>query len=806
MKQFLTLTLLFFLSAMLFAQRDGESELPPNLKGRVVDANAKPVPYASIGIFNIADSSLATGTVSNDIGVYSIRVRPGNYYIEVSFLSYENQIIENISIQPRELTELEDIVLTPNSELLEAVDITAEKSTVELQLDKRVFNVGKDLSNTGGNAAEILSNVPSVEVDIEGNVSLRGSENVRILIDGRPSGLTGAGNSDALRMMQGNLIDKIEVITNPSSRYDAEGEVGIINIVLKKEKKKGLNGAFELTAGYPENFGASFSLNYRRKWINFFANSGITYRSSPGYGYSFNDYNGPDTSYFFENDRSQKRGGLSSVSRFGTDIYFNENNILTTALLVKFSDANNLATIGYSDFDSNRELFSSTLRDEKENEISMDLEAAVTYEKKFKQKGRSWTTNFSVNQNDDSEKSTLTQTTKGNNLNQVSYQRSNNTEDQRTYSLQSDYIHPVFEDGRFEAGFKGSIREISNVYNVELDHGNGWYTLNQFSNELVYNENIYAAYSMFSNKLSDLTYQFGLRSEYTDIETRLVATNVSNPRQYLNFFPSAHFSYELNSTNSLQLSYSRRISRPSFRELIPFFSYTDPRNFYSGNPDLNPEFSDSYELGYLRKLEKGSILSSIYYRHTTNPTERITVTDSAGLIQRFPVNLGTQDAYGVEFTFQYELYKWWRTNLSANIYQANRQGEYQDRLYSSKTFTATSRGMFIFKLPQSVDLQVSGNYQAPRISTQGKVLAMYSFDAGISKDLFKGNGTLTFSAKDLLNSRKRRWIVDTEFLYSESEFQWRVRQFLLVFTYRLNQKKSNGRGRSGEFDGSSDDM
>ena len=471
MKQFLTLTLLFFLSAMLFAQRDGESELPPNLKGRVVDANAKPVPYASIGIFNIADSSLATGTVSNDIGVYSIRVRPGNYYIEVSFLSYENQIIENISIQPRELTELEDIVLTPNSELLEAVDITAEKSTMELQLDKRVFNVGKDLSNTGGNAAEILSNVPSVEVDIEGNVSLRGSENVRILIDGRPSGLTGAGNSDALRMMQGNLIDKIEVITNPSSRYDAEGEVGIINIVLKKEKKKGLNGAFELTAGYPENFGASFSLNYRRKWINFFANSGITYRSSPGYGYSFNDYNGPDTSYFFENDRSQKRGGLSSVSRFGTDIYFNENNILTTALLVKFSDANNLATIGYSDFDSNRELFSSTLRDEKENEISMDLEAAVTYEKKFKQKGRSWTTNFSVNQNDDSEKSTLTQTTKGNNLNQVSYQRSNNTEDQRTYSLQSDYIHPVFEDGRFEAGFKGSIREISNVYNVELDDG-----------------------------------------------------------------------------------------------------------------------------------------------------------------------------------------------------------------------------------------------------------------------------------------------------------------------------------------------
>jgi hypothetical protein len=238
MKHYLIFTIFCFCSAISFAQRDGQGELPHNLKGRVIDVNSEPVPYASVGIFNIADSSLATGAVTNDLGVYSIRVKPGNYYIEVSFLSFQNQTILDVNVLPREITEVDDITLLPNSELLEAVDITADKSTMELQLDKRVFNVGKDLSNTGGNAAEILSNVPSVEVDIEGNVSLRGSENVRILIDGRPSGLTGAGNSDALRMMQGNLIDKIEVITNPSSRYDAEGEVGIINIVLKKEKKK----------------------------------------------------------------------------------------------------------------------------------------------------------------------------------------------------------------------------------------------------------------------------------------------------------------------------------------------------------------------------------------------------------------------------------------------------------------------------------------------------------------------------------------------------------------------------------------
>ena len=267
---------------------------------------------------------------------------------------------------------------------------------------------------------------------------------------------------------------------------------------------------------------------------------------------------------------------------------------------------------------------------------------------------------------------------------------------------------------------------------------NGWYTLNQFSNELVYNENIYAAYSMFSNKLSDLTYQFGLRSEYTDIETRLVATNVSNPRQYLNFFPSAHFSYELNSTNSLQLSYSRRISRPSFRELIPFFSYTDPRNFYSGNPDLNPELTDSYEVGYLQKFEKGSLLSSLYYRHTKGPTERITVTDSTGLLRRFPVNLSTMDAYGVEFNLQYEITKWLRTSLSANLYQASTQGSYNGRRLSSETFTASGRGTVMVKLPKAFNLQAAGRYRAPRISTQGKTLAMYTLDLGLSKDVLKG--------------------------------------------------------------------
>ena len=249
----------------------------------------------------------------------------------------------------------------------------------------------------------------------------------------------------------------------------------------------------------------------------------------------------------------------------------------------------------------------------------------------------------------------------------------------------------------------------------------------------------------------------------------------STPRYVnLNLFPSAHVSYELNPTNALAIaSYSQHASAAqAFRELIPFFSYTDPRNFYSGNPDLNPELTDSYEVGYLQKFEKGSLLSSLYYRHTKGPTERITVTDSTGLLRRFPVNLSTMDAYGVEFNLQYEITKWLRTSLSANLYQASTQGSYNGRRLSSETFTASGRGTVMVKLPKAFNLQAAGRYRAPRISTQGKTLAMYTLDLGLSKDVLKGNGTITASAKDVFNSRKRRWIVDTEYLYSESEFQW----------------------------------
>lgn len=781
------------------------SQVYPNpsfgtIEGRTIDPNNNPIPYASVGLFSMSDSLLINGSASDDHGFFQIESEPGTYFIKASFLSFEDYVSAPFEIKVDDVIKLGKIEMTANAAELQAIDIIEEKSQMEFQLDKRVYNIGKDLSNTGGNAQEILANVPSVNVDVEGNVSLRGSENVRILIDGRPSGIAASG--DALRMLQGSMIDQIEVITNPSSRYDAEGEVGIINIVLKKEKKKGLNGAFEVKAGYPENFGASFSLNYRKKWMNLFASNGINYRSSPGYGYNYNRFESPDTNYIFESNRTQKRGGLSNVSRLGTDIYLNEKNIVTTAVLIKYSDANNSANIQYLDYNNGGDVFRETNRDEDENEISLDIEASMVYSKKFDDKDRSWVTSVSVNQNDDAETSSLIQSSEFSSTKTETYQRSTNTEDQRNYLFQSDYVHPFGKDMKFEGGLKASLRTISNNYSVDLKDTGEWIPLTDFTNELAYQEDIYAAYVMHAKQMDKFSYQLGVRSEYSDITTKLIKTNQTNPRSYLNFFPSAHFNYELNDTHSFQLGYSRRISRPRFRELIPFFSYTDPRNIYSGNPDLNPEYTDSYELGYLYQFGKGSLFSSVYYRHTTGSVERITVTDSTGLLRRFPINLGTQDAYGLEFNVQYDILSWWRLTASSDFYHATQQGTYQGKRYTSSAFTNRSRGSFNFKLPSQMNLQVSGVYYAPRNTTQGKTLAMATMDLGWSKELLKGNGTLAFSARDVFNSQVRRWEMDTEYLNSTSEFQWQSRQFMLTFTYRLNQKKAMQRSRGGEDEGS----
>ena len=785
------LLLFLILPGWLGAQVQPEEAL--FIRGTLLDEQDKPVPFGNVVLFSKPDSTLVTGTTSDESGRFELPAKPGQYYLKITMLAYQDRTIPDIRVTNQHL-QLGALQLKPDTRVLNEVLVQGERSQMELQLDKRVFNVGADLTNRGGNAAEILDNVPSVSVDVEGNVSLRGSQNVRILIDGRPSGLTGISSTEALRQLQGSFIDRIEVITNPSSRYDAEGEVGIINIILKKEQNQGITGSFNLTAGRPANYGGSFDVNYRKNKVNLFSSYGINHRARPGSGSSFQTFNTADSVFSYSETSSRERGGLSHNFRVGMDYYLNEGSILTGSMLYRRSEGRNSSDFQFDDFGRQGELIRTILREEREEEPENNVEAALSYRKEFQQKGRTFTADFKWIESDEDEFSDYRE---GDPNGVVSLkQRSSNTEDERNVLFQADYVHPFSEEGKWESGVKSTSRVLENDFVVEQQEGDGaWSVLPGFDNNLVYREKIHAAYLMAGNQFNKLSVQAGLRGEYSDITTELPDAGDENRRRYFDLFPSAHLSYQFSERRSLQLSYSYRLTRPGFRELLPFSGYSNSRSLMTGNPNLNPEYSHALEGGYLLDWENGSLLSSAYYRYRTGVIQRITIVDSVGFSRIFPVNLATENAYGLEFNLSGNLRKWWSLNANFNFYRAITSGRYQDRLLESDTYTWTSRVTSRATILEQWNLQAGINYRGPRDIPQGRERASYAIDLGLSRDVLQDKGTLTLSVQDLLNTRKRRVTIEEESYFSTSTFQWSARQVLLTFNYRLNRNKQEDRER-----------
>lgn len=802
----LTLTLgLFLLVSMagLWAQKAG------SLQGMLSGTDGKqPLEFATVSVYSLADSSLVDGALSDADGKFAIALPYGRYYAVCQFVSFEPQVISNISITAQQpVVDLGVLRLTEDVVALSEVEVTAQRGQMELKLDKRVFNVAQDLSNAGRNAADILDNVPSVTVDVDGQISLRGSQQVRILIDGKPSGLVGLSDAEGLRRMQGDQIESIEVITNPSSRYDAEGEAGIINIILKKDKKKGVNGSFGLTAGYPDNYGASYSLNFRRDKLNFFSNFGLNYRKGPGRGSSLQEYfeNGLLQSYF-TSSREHYRSSLGANLQLGADWLIDDRQTLTGSVMYRGGQGNNKSNLWYRDFSGSGLLLATTSREDDEREDESNLEAALGYRHTYPQPDRVWTIDLKWIDDNDLERSDYLQY----NLQEAGQlrQRSSNTENERNILFQTDYVHPLPADARLEGGLKATLRLVDNDFLVEEQAADGvYYPIASFDDQLKYQEDVYAAYIQGGKTLGKLSAQLGLRAEYSDISTTLVRSNTLNERQYLSLFPSAFFSYKQSDANQFQLNFSRRISRPWFRMLLPFTGLSDPRNNRIGNPDLNPEFTQAFEAGYLRFFERGSLLSTLYYRRTDGVIEHITIqtTDEATL--QFPVNLALRNSYGFEFNLSYRLADWWNANSNFNFYRAIVTGSYEGQALNSDTYTWNGRINSKINLSKQLTLQPSFNYRAPRLTTQGKELAMYHADLALAYDILDGKGRLTLSGQDLFNTRKRRSIVNLDGFYSESEFQWRARQITLNFSYQINPGKGNGKSeRRDGFEGGDGDF
>ena len=783
------------------------------ITGKIIDKQANsPLEYATVSLFT-SDSALVTGTITLKDGSFLLNAGPGNYYAEVQFISYEKQIINNIKVTPQNRNiDLGTIELLPEATSLDEVTVVGERSEMVINLDKKVFNVGKDLSNTGKNALDILDNIPSVAVDMDGNITLRGSGNIQILIDGKPSGMLSGGNTNALQTLQGSMIEKVEIITNPSARYQAEGMAGIINIVLRKDANKGLHGTFEGTIGYPEEYSLGANINYRNNKINYFVNYNTRYSERPGGGYSYQRFSLPDTSYITRIERDQLRTGYSNRLRGGFDYFINDKNTITTAFHIGLSNRLNTSHVRYMDYSLSELLLGDTLRTDVENDNRYDMEFSLNYEKKFDKDEHKFTFIAQYENDNDIEKSSIDEVAIIEDVivDTTRYQQSNNEEGEWNLLLQADYVYPFGNEGKFETGLRSEMRKIHNPYLVEeRDSVNPeiWNILPEYSNTFDYTENIHAFYIQGGNNFGNFGIQIGLRTELSNVITHLYETNEKNERTYLDFFPTLHTTYQFNHVHSLQLSYSRRIQRPRFWYLNPFYSYTDSRNRRSGNPNLNPEYTHSFETGYVANIESFNFYSGVYYRYSTDVMERVSqLIDSTNINVSFPLNLSDRQSYGVESNVTLRIKKWLTFNTSFDFYRSITDGNYQGRNLHSDDYSWNTRMNARLNLPKDIDFQAIFFYRAPQETTQGLRKAFYMLNMGISKDVLDKNGTITFNISDVLNSRKFRYIENRPELYSENEFRWSKPNYRLTFVYRLNQKKRMGRNGNNENEGGGGDF
>lgn len=786
--------LLPFLLIAMFSFSQGTTG---TISGRVVDSLSNtPLARATIQYFREGKGTSINGFLSDSAGIFSIPVEEGNYRLSFGYAGYKEYKTKWILVSNASKSiQLGDVKLSLSKNTLEEIVVQAEKSSMQLSLDKKIFNVGKDLANAGGSAMNILMNIPSVSVDPEGNVKLRGSDNVRILIDGKPSGLVSIKGGSGLQNLQASMVDKVELITNPSARYEAEGMSGIINIVLKKDRRQGFNGSFEVITGNPANFGLATNLNYRKKNINFFVNYGIAYRMQPSKGELFQETYSKDTTFLFKQNDRVKFRGLNNNIRTGLDYFFNEKSVLTAAYLYRKSQGNRLRDIRYDDYINNdNNLVGFVKRTQDEDEVEPNSEVTVTYKKTFQQKGHELTAEVKYLDYWENSDQVFTERhfkPDGNEIiSKNILQTSVNDEFEKQWLFQLDYVKPIGKEGKFETGIRSSFRNMVNDYIVSQQNLTGGFVpLPGLDNVFVYDENIHGAYGILGNKTNRVSYQAGLRAEWTDVTTTLEKTREKNPRDYVNLFPSAHLTFDLEKENGIQLSYSRRVRRPFYNDLSPYATFSDSRNFFGGNPDLNPEFSNAYEIGHIKTFDKGSFTSSVYYRGTKGRIERIRKVDGLGNSITKPENLLSENAFGLEFTSGYTPYKWWKLDFNFNFFHANIDGSNILPNYKTATYSWFARQTSRFSLKKNLDLQLRMNYEAPQKTVQGRRKSMYYADFSLSKDVLKERGTLNFNVLDVFNTRKVRTVFQGENFYFDGYGRFNPRQINLTFTFRIKQAK-----------------
>ncbi len=778
--------------------------------GKISDAlSGMPMEYANVVLYSMRDSTMATGTVTDADGEFRMEKVPyGRFYLVANFIGYDKLKIDSIRISPKKKAmDMGEIELQPSAENLQAVEITAEREHYEYRIDKKVVNVEKDIMAQGGTAINALENVPSVNVDIDGNVSMRGSSSFTVLIDGRPSVLQG---SDALQQIPVSNIDHIEIITNPSAKYDPDGVAGIINVVLKDKKEGGITGIVNASIATGDKYSADFLLNYRTGKFNIFGGADYRKHNHGGDRVNKTETYRNDTTQFRYSDGTRNRSRNGYGVRLGADFFATEKTTISTlgrfgnysrgggydSYLHVFTDPVTTDTYSITNSESDRSgnYFSGRLSlFHKFDDFGQQLEALAYY---------------STRNGDDIEDQSESLTDEDWNIidTEPILIRTNEEDDNNQLRFKVDYTKPFGEEGKLETGTQARFETDNEEYFFyQWDYfNNDWVENDLYSNSSDFQRNIFSVYAIYANTWRTFGYQAGMRGEYTYREIKNAKAEESSLIDRWDYFPTIHLSKSFKNKDQLLASYTRRIDRPRGWYLDPFVSYMDAYNIRQGNPNLQPEYIDSYELAYQKRIFEALVTLEGYYRITKNKITRIRTLQDDGIMLNTYENLNKDYALGVELMVNARPAEWMQLMLSGTVYDYRLDGQADNQQVDVSSTNWRANMNLVFNIPKDFRFQVNGRYYGPSVTAQGSSEGFFMTNLALKKDFFNKQFTATFSVRDLFQTAKHEFTSEGEGFKSYMYFNREAPIFSLNLSWKINNYRSKPGERNG--DGGEPDM
>lgn len=802
--KFLPFIILIFLSVSGFAD-DPTSEMKRGiLKGFVFDQNEKqPLEYATISVIKNRDNTIANGTITDETGFFKIKDMDfGMFQVKISFIGYKSKTIDKVMIRPdNNEIDLGQIMLEPNVEVLQEAVIVADRPTLTYKIDKKIINVSQQHTSASGTAVEILENIPSVTVDIEGNVSLRGSESFMVLIDNKPTVLD---PSDALSQIPASAIENIEVITNPSAKYDPDGTSGIINIITKKNKLQGFNGIVNANVGMYDRYGGDFLFNWRKERMNIFFGADFNNRNMEGDINTENWNERNDTVYNVLSDGGFNRGKVSYSTRGGFDLTLNPRNLINFEAQIGYHDRRGSSNTNFEEYTNPITTNNLYTSNEESKRGGLYYNLNLSYTKKFAKKGHEIYTLVNYRYRDSDEESTneLIDATG----NQASGQISTESGPSNSYRFQVDYTLPLIGNSKFEAGYNARIELSTDLSEMEqYNTTTGVYDyMNEFMHDVSHDNNIHSVYTMYSGELGRFGYQGGLRGEYTYRDITLNETGESFLIDRFDLFPTLHVSYSTVKENQWMANYSRRIQRPRGWNLEPFLTWRNAYEVRIGNPELIPEYINSYELSHLIKFGRNSFSVDGYYRITENKIERITSTYEGNVRQTTYQNVGKDYSLGIEMMLGIDIQKWWHVDLMSNIYDYRVEGDYEyddnNELvvvdFSESSFNWNARLNNTLRIGKTTRIQLNGMYNSTTVTAQGEREGFFMTNLAVKQSFFENKLSATLQVRDLFGTMVHSSTYAGDDFYSYSNFQPNMPLVTLNLSFKINNYKPDRKSRS----------